>query len=102
MKAVSAHGGLVHIILFVKTVAHAGIVSVIATSRKLLTFHIIAYSRVLEDLTIDLNDFKAELKRRFSQRKLFNSGSFETEKYSCDRINELIQLNIDVTENLWD
>ena len=102
MKAVSAHGGLVHIILFVKTVAHAGIVSVIATSRKLLTFHIIAYSRVLEDLTIDLNDFKAELKRRFSQRKLFNSGSFETEKYSCDRINELIQLNIDVMENLWD
>jgi len=106
MKAVSAHGGLVHIILFVKTVAHAGIVSVIAASHKLLTLHIIAYSSILEDLTINLNDFKSQLKKRFSHRRLFNSGSFETEKFPekfpCDRVSELVQLNIDVTENLWD
>jgi len=106
MKAVSAHGRLVHMILFVKTVSHAGIVSVITASHELLTLHIIAYSSVLEDSTIDLNDFKAQLKKRFSQRRLFNSGSFETEKFPeqfpNDRVNKLVQLNIDVTENLWD
>jgi len=101
MKAISAHGGLLHLILLVSTVAHEGIISVIASSCKLLTLHIITYSSVLEDSTIDLNDFETDLRTRFANRKLFNSGSFRAEENSHGNYDKLLRLNIDVTENLW-
>lgn len=99
LKAISAHGGLVHLIFFVDKVARTEIISVIASSRKLLTFHIITHSCVLEDSTVDLIDFKTKIRTRFAHRKLFTSGSFQAEKRSSgDIIDKLLPL---MTENLW-
>ena len=75
LSAVSVHGRLVHVILMANSVSYEGITAVIANSPELLTFHV--------SVSIDCftPSTKADLKKRFSKSKLFNSGGFEVIKY---------------------
>jgi len=103
MDTISAHGGLVHVFLYVKSVKYEGVVTLIANSPKLQTYHIIATAYISDNSILDLNSFKIEAKK-FSDRRLCNSGSFEIEQFSVggDCKSELFELkNIDVTSYLW-
>jgi len=100
MDIISAHGGLVHVLLYVRTVKYEGIVTLIANSPKLQTYHVFAEACVS---IVDLSSFKIEIKK-FSNRRLCNSGSFKIKQFSLDyyREHELFHLkNIDVTSYLW-
>ena len=104
MGTISAHGGLVHVFLSVKSVKYEGVVTLIANSPKLQTYHVIATAYISDNSILDLNGFKIEAKKKFSDRRLCNSGSFEIEQFPVggDRRIELFELkNIDVTSYLW-
>ena len=67
MVSLSAHGGLVHVILHVKSVTQTGIEALIGNSPNLVTFHIYNASLCVSR-ELDL--------RRYANRKLFLCGSF--------------------------
>jgi len=68
MSSISAHGGLVHVELIVRSVTSEGITQLITNSPNLLTFH-----AFLDDQHFELLDqnLKAILKGKMSDRKLF-------------------------------
>ena len=68
MKVVSAHGGLIHVILCVFSVTSKGVAILINNSPNLLYF-------VLAERTLN-DSFKSSLRKKFSHRKLFTSGVF--------------------------
>ena len=73
MDTISAHGGLVHVVLFVFTVTTEGIA---ANSPKLETCHIYTFFICApEGGQLNLRDYTPSLKRKFSNRKLFTCGS---------------------------
>ena len=98
MVEISAHHGLVHVLLCVKLVGYN---AVIKNSPKLVTFHIIAHVSVMEDTKLSLNSLKTELKQKYSDTRLFNSGRFEVEEFLSHRSKELLELDIDVASYLW-
>ena len=79
METVSAHGGLVYVILSVNSVSAEGITSLITNSPGLLTLSIITYEYICNEngLKINLKDFKSGLKRKFPCRKLFTVGNYK-------------------------
>ena len=79
MNTVSAHGGLVHVILHVSTIRYEGIVTLIENSPELLTLHVHGIIWVTEDLAPDsVDEFKETMRKRFPSRKLFTAaGSIE-------------------------
>ena len=80
MSSVSAHGGLVHVLLFVKSISVVGISVLIENSPKLITFYSILEIRrenSVETLTDkEFVKFEDSLKRKYSNRRLFNIGGF--------------------------
>ena len=92
MDAVSAHGELVHVILSVNSVTTEGITTLIKNSPKLLTFYIVTFQPLYDDKDVRLNlkTFKAKLKAKFGDRKLFTSGWYVLvqgyELYSADQL----------------
>ena len=72
IDALCSHGGLEHVILLVKSLTAKSIENIIKHSSNLLTFYAYLSSRRF------LNDQQvmAEIKGKFSKRKLFNGGSF--------------------------
>ena len=71
MNAVSVHGKLVHVILAANSVSYEGMAALIVNSPELLTFHTVVQKYCLTPGAI------ADLKKTFSDRRLFNGGSFE-------------------------
>jgi len=72
MSSISAHGGLVHVVLSVNSMTYEGITVLVTNSPHLLTFHGFIY-----DDTVKLLDAEANLKMKFSNRKLFRCGSYQ-------------------------
>jgi len=73
MDMVSAHGGLIHVALFVNSVTRKGITILIKNSPNLLSF------RLDEQKIYKKNDFEplnASLCKKFGHRKLFTLGLF--------------------------
>jgi len=73
MDTVSAHGGLIHVTFFVRSVTSEGISTLIKNSPNLLTFVLDEKKRY------DENYFEllcTSLRKRFTDRKLFTSGLF--------------------------
>ena len=103
MNTISAHGGLVHVILNVNCVSQTGITSLIENSPNLITFHVYIQNEVAWHIFFNASDFRSGLEERYSQRKLFLCGSYcliegdstENEIRDC-----LIHSNIDVF-SLW-
>ena len=73
MSSLSAHGGLVHVVLCVRSVTSEGITALIMNSPKLMTFHVIVYQLLCDNkgTRVNVNDFKAKIKIKFSCRSLF-------------------------------
>ena len=77
MNSISAHGGLVHVELFVKSVTSKGITVLVTHSPELMIFHVF-----LDDEPFELLDqnLEATLKETFTYRKLFICGSYVVEE----------------------
>ena len=75
MDVVSVHGGLLHVALFVGSVTHKGICTLIKNSPDLITFGLAIHEqkRRKEIHSILLGEW---IGKKFASRKLFTSGSF--------------------------
>ena len=69
MTSVSAHGGLVHVVMDVRSLTAEGITSLVRNSPKLMTLWLYAAR-----LTVSMKNFNAKLKKMFSRRRLFTAG----------------------------
>ena len=75
MDTVSAHGGLVHVVLRCLSVTTKGVTALIANSPKLMTCHIYAHVISSEGVQFNHRGFFSALKKKFPKRKLFSCGS---------------------------
>ena len=100
METVSAHGGLVHVALFVYSVSINGITSLIKNSPNLLTFTLHEQNQYEEN---HMGLLSALLGRKFADRKLFTSGLLylmpQAEDFEHDEYDEWLQ-NTDLV-SLW-
>ena len=76
LDTVSAHGGLVHVILSFNSVPSEGIAILIENSPKLITCNIFAFTKVYDNQgKVNLKRLKVALKAKFPRRKLFTCGN---------------------------
>ena len=73
METVSAHGGLIHVVLYVHSVSSKGITTLIDNSPSLLSFRLHEHKEPTENYCSSLS---ALLGKKFADRKLFTSGIF--------------------------
>ena len=73
MDTISAHGGLIHVALFVNSVTTNGITTLIRNSPNLLTFGLYEQKQYKESYLESLN---TSLHKKFAKRKLFTIGLF--------------------------
>ena len=75
MSTMSAHGGLVHVVLNVRSVSVEGITVLVTNSPKLITFHSVMHDGYFgaKEAFVSL---KASLMRKFAYRPLFTAGSY--------------------------
>ena len=73
MDAISGHGKLVHVIMYVHSVTAEGIISLITNSPGLI---ICTYQRVYNEQGVKVfaKDIRATVKKTFSHRKLSSVG----------------------------
>jgi len=101
MQSVSAHGGLVRVVLHSVTLYDDGIVSLIENSPKLFTCHLTVSAHVRSQKTmaiLNMRDFRMTLKQQFHDRKLFTGGDFCLSTRDHD---QWIQGNTDIVTSLW-
>jgi len=80
ITSVSAHGGLVHVVMEVKSLTVEGITSLVRNSPELITLDLLQMSVV----DVSLDNFNCSLKKMFSRRKLFTKGLYKYTKFSND------------------
>ena len=108
MHLISVHGELIHVLLYVKSVTHEGIATLIMNSPKLLTFYGVANTLSSKEVTPRTNDNKAMeqfYRKKFPNRKLFTAGIFkirQSHSYYEHRffVSYNVKLNVD-TVPLW-
>ena len=91
MMSVSAHGGLVHVIMRVGSLSGEGIRFLVKNSPKLITLHLCA--RAIHHTDGTMTSFNATLKKLFCFRKLFTGGHYmvNTEWYQWrNNISEVV------------
>ena len=112
MNTISAHGGLVHVLLHVSFISQEGMATLIMNSSNLLTFRVAVRVILQQDpellfkgLAAKLprlshDDVKTELKKRFSCKKLFHIDGFDIEERTKAHHN-WEELHLDVTSKLF-
>ena len=98
MESISAHGGLVHVAIFIYSLTSDDIHTLIRNSPKLLTCQI--YGQHIYnswEIPVNLFEFKMALKKEFSGRKLFTCGRFTLVR-KCYREYKTMCLDFD---SLW-
>ena len=106
LSTMSAHGGLVHVVLSGRSVTSDGITTLIEQSPHLLTLHVYMHYVNPDDFSFDIKDFKSKLKINFPERKLFSSGSFKIIRnmlnipHGWDFSDQLLEQNINLT-SFW-
>ncbi|XP_065912364.1 uncharacterized protein [Dysidea avara] len=99
MSTLSAHGGLIHVIMSVDFITQTGIATFIENSPSLITFHVYIRS----DFWCISSNFRSRLKEKYSNRKLFLCGSYHLEKGtigSSELHIQMVQRNVDFI-SLW-
>ena len=97
MSSISAHGGLLHVVLYVRSVTSEGVTVLVVNSPNLLTFHSFIDTFELLD-----QDLKAALTKKTANRKLFKGGSYEVGEIHSHFCTELRLNNPHVDlESLW-
>ena len=76
MDTISAHGGLVHVILSTRFIPLVGIYALIENSPNLITCHINVITGVSASNRFCLRYFRSRLEEKFSHRKLISCGSY--------------------------
>ena len=89
MSSISAHGGLVHVVLNVRSVTSEGVTVLVTNSPNLLTFH--AFIDTLELLDQDL---EAALKKKVAHQRLFKGGSYKVGKIYALNLKERLRGNL--------
>ena len=76
METLSAHGGLVHVIVSVNSVTVEGVTSLVVNSPRLLTMIILTRLNVCNEdgCKVNSKDIISGLRKRFPGRKLFTAG----------------------------
>ena len=106
MQSVSAHGGLVHVVVCAGSVSGDDITALIKCSPNLMTCHIyVSKIRNTGIIQLTITSFTSVLKQwKFSDRKLFTHGSFELCKLKDTLLrnidNTLVERNMDIV-SLW-
>ena len=72
MTSVSAHGGLVHVVMRVKSLTAKGITSLVRNSPNLILLNLLQQSA----LGVNVENFDVELKTLFQKRRLFIGGYY--------------------------
>ena len=80
MTSISAHNGLVHVFMVVKSLTVKGIAFLVRNSPKLITLHLLQKS----DIDVDVEKFNTALKTLFRKRRLFTGGLYKYAKFSDD------------------
>jgi len=92
MSMISAHGGLVHVLLHGNSVTDKGVTTLIENSPKLFTCHIYAHHfNTSSGDPLNLKDFKAQLLMKFSNRKLFSNGSYHLFVIFYETLHEVLE-----------
>ncbi|XP_065914895.1 uncharacterized protein [Dysidea avara] len=72
MASISAHGGLVHVVMNIRSMTAEGITSLVRNSPKLITLYLSA-----ETIHhVDVENFNVTLKKMFCNRRLFTAGHY--------------------------
>jgi len=76
LQAISAHGGLVHVVFSVKSVTIKGVTSLVKNSSDLMTLIILTISSIHDEdgLKVESKDVLCNVKKTFPNRKLFAVG----------------------------
>ena len=99
MSSISAHGGLVHVELFVRSVTSEGITQLVINSPNLLTFHaLLVDDQHFESLDQNL---KVTLKGKMSDRKLFTCEGYLVVKAFSDVGIEHMRKSHEDLESFW-
>ena len=93
MTTISAHCGLVNVVLRVRSVTSEGVTVLVENSPKLLILHLSIYDEIRsdkEERSISPGQFMANLKQIFSHRKLFmvNGCILKAVDYSIIPVND--------------
>ena len=86
LQAVSAHGGLVHVVLTVAKITKEGICILINNSPELLTLYVWSEERLCKGCSFDIND-ERDLKYKFHMRKLFTIGKFSFSHFYLNNVS---------------
>ena len=99
LDSVSAHGGLIHVVLCVNSVPSKGITALVENSHKLITCNIFTITEVYdsEGMNVNLKDLKASLKAKFSHRKLFTCGNLRLARNPTHSLHNLDECFEDTT-----
>ena len=102
MTAISAHGGLVHVVLSVRSVTSEGVAALVRNSPNLLTFHAIVYIEICgtDGTEVLPEELESSLKQEFSHTQLFTMGSYFIHSH-CGRSYKLYQYNYTDISFLW-
>jgi len=71
MTSVSAHGGLMHVVMNVESLTAKWITSLVSNSPKLITLYLRARNITLKK-AVSVETFNVMLKEMFYQRRLYN------------------------------
>ena len=74
LASISAHSGLIHAVMMVRSLTAEGITSLVRNSPKLITLHLRAIDIRHGDVDVDF--FNAKLKTMFCKRRLFTAGNY--------------------------
>ena len=89
MTSVSAHGGLVHVVMMIRSLTLDGIISLVRNSPKLITLYFCICNDVTEG-TGTLEKFNATLKDIFWNRKLFTAGYCKVDERNDDVLRDVL------------
>ena len=100
VQSISAHGGLVHVVLHVNCISEYGIHALIENSPNLITLHIFILHDINRAVHLLNNkkNFVMAIKQKFCDRKLFTCGSFRFPAFDVG--NLFINSDMDVA-SLW-
>jgi len=97
LTSISAHGGLVHVVMRVRSLTFDGITSLVRNSPKLITLYL-----CVSFLDVKEENFNATLKKLFGNRRLFTAGLYNLMDFWRNGSREvLLEQGTDLIP-LWD
>ena len=99
VQVLSAHGGLEKVALFVKSITTSAITTLISNSPSLILLYVVTREPLCDDngVSVDQEDYKDTISKRFSNHKLLTTGDFILRK-SCFFYCEMLAFD---TNSFW-